>query len=178
MISLLKELDIKIIECVNSRCRNKTLDKLMKFITALGNLGFIWIIIAGYFLSNKDSRQQGWMIISSLVLTTIVGEGILKHIVKRERPFVKLDSEDELIIAPPITYSFPSGHTGSSFAVSAVFMSTFSAMSIFVVILAILIAFSRLYLKVHYPSDVLGGGIIGLICGSIVVVVFRTMILI
>lgn len=173
MGSLLRKLDRRIIEIINDKCRNKTLDKLMRLITSLGNLGFVWLIVAIFFLVKKELRLDGLMIISALVLTTIVGEGVIKHIVRRERPFVKLDMEDELVIAPPITYSFPSGHTGSSFAVLAVFMTQIRIMSLPVAILASLIAFSRIYLKVHYPSDVVGGGVIGFLCGISVVGLFQ-----
>ena len=69
------------------------------------------------------------------------------------------------MITKPITYSFPSGHTASSFAALAVFMQMNSKIGLIISPIATLIAFSRLYLKVHYPSDVLFGGILGLTCG-------------
>ncbi len=172
MISLLEKYDFKIIRYINSHLSNRILDKLMKWITALGNLGLIWIVISIFLISKKDLRQEGLMVIAALILTAIVGECIIKHIVKRKRPFVIIGSEDDLLIGTPRTYSFPSGHTASSFAVSSVFINTDNNITVFIVIIATLIALSRLYLNVHYPSDIIGGGILGFLCGSIIVFLF------
>ena len=111
------------------------------------------------------------MILTALIITTIIGEGIIKKIVRRKRPFYDEDDK-ELLISKPITHSFPSGHTASSFAVATVFIKTDNAASLGIILLAGLIAFSRVYLGVHYPSDVIGGGIIGVLCGSITVIIF------
>ena len=143
----------------------------MPIITSVGNLGIIWIVISVLLMTKKDYRVLGQTILIALVITTIIGEGIIKNIVKRKRPFYG-DDDKELLISRPITYSFPSGHTASSFAVAAVFIKTDNAASLEIILLACLIAFSRIYLGVHYPSDVIGGGIIGVLCGSITVIIF------
>ena len=143
----------------------------MPIITSAGNLGIIWIVISVLLMTKKDYRVLGQTILIALVITTIIGEGIIKNIVKRKRPFYG-DDDKELLISRPITYSFPSGHTASSFAVAAVFIKTDNAASLEIILLACLIAFSRIYLGVHYPSDVIGGGIIGALCGLITVILF------
>lgn len=130
-------------------------------------------MISVLLITKKDYRVLGQTILIALVITTIIGEGIIKNIVKRKRPFYG-DDDKELLISRPITYSFPSGHTASSFAVATVFIKTDNAASLEIMLLACLIAFSRIYLGVHYPSDVIGGGIIGTLCGLITVMLFMS----
>ena len=171
MIEIFKKVDNTILRWINVKFRNKTFDKIMPIITSAGNLGIIWIVISVLLITKKDYRVLGQTILIALVITTIIGEGIIKNIVKRKRPFYG-DDDKELLISRPITYSFPSGHTASSFAVATVFIKTDNAASLEIMLLACLIAFSRIYLGVHYPSDVIGGGIIGTLCGLITVILF------
>lgn len=167
MIEYLKHIDTKVLDYIESYCKNKTFDKIMPIITSLGNLGVIWFIISILLICKIDYRIMGVMVILSLILTTIIGEGIIKNIVKRKRPF--FNNSEELLITKPITYSFPSGHTASSFAALAVFMQMNGKIGLIISPIATLIAFSRLYLKVHYPSDVLFGVILGFTCGFSIV---------
>ena len=171
MVEIFKKVDNTILRWINVKFRNKTFDKIMPIITSAGNLGIIWIVISVLLMTKKDYRVLGQTILIALVITTIIGEGTIKNIVKRKRPFYG-DDDKELLISRPITYSFPSGHTASSFAVAAVFIKTDNAASLEIILLACLIAFSRIYLGVHYPSDVIGGGIIGALCGLITVILF------
>lgn len=173
MIEIFKKVDNTILRWINVKFRNKTFDKIMPIITSAGNLGIIWIVISVLLITKKDYRVLGQTILIALVITTIIGEGIIKNIVKRKRPFYGNDDK-ELLISRPITYSFPSGHTASSFAVATVFIKTDNAASLEIMLLACLIAFSRIYLGVHYPSDVIGGGIIGTLCGLITVMLFMS----
>ena len=173
MIEIFKKVDNTILRWINVKFRNKTFDKIMPIITSAGNLGIIWIVISVLLITKKDYRVLGQTILIALVITTIIGEGIIKNIVKRKRPFYG-DDDEELLISRPITYSFPSGHTASSFAVATVFIKTDNAASLEIILLACLIAFSRIYLGVHYPSDVIGGGIIGTLCGLITVMLFMS----
>lgn len=172
MIRYFRNLDSKALNYINKRCRSKTLDKVMPLITALGNLGIIWFLISFLLISKVDYRIIGVMLILALVLTTIIGEGVIKHIVRRKRPVVY---EEELLINKPITYSFPSGHTASSFAALAVLVQMNGKLGIIVSPIATLIAFSRLYLKVHYLTDVIFGIILGTICGFVVVSVLGNL---
>ncbi|SHK25893.1 undecaprenyl-diphosphatase [Clostridium cavendishii DSM 21758] len=166
MIDYFKKIDMKFSKYINENLRSYLLDKIMRIITRLGDLGFVWIIIGTICILKKTYKVEGNMILSALVVSTILGEGIIKHTVKRERPSAV--EEEELIISKPKTYSFPSGHTASSFAVVGILIATGSRLKIYALILAILIAFSRIYLNVHYLSDVLSGVLLGLICSSIV----------
>ena len=167
MINFIEEQDLKVYKFINSHHRSKFMNYFMKFFTFLGNLGMLWIIFALLFILNKNLRKEGITLICSLVLTTMLGEGLLKHIVRRKRPFIKLNTIDTLIIRPPTSYSFPSGHTASSFAAAAVFIAIDSRISALIILIASLIAFSRLYLNVHYFSDIVAGAFLGIFCGTL-----------
>lgn len=166
-LDIIQKWDEEILYLINKHCKNRILDKVMPFVTALGNLGMIWIILAILMMRKADYRKIGIIVLVTLAFTTFMGEGIIKHIVKRKRPFIGKKNK-ELLIKEPSSFSFPSGHTASSFAVAVVFLKSNSNISTVIVLIALSIAFSRLYLKVHYPSDVIGGIILGLICGGII----------
>ena len=166
-LNIIQKWDEDILYLINKHCKSKFLDKVMPFVTTLGDLGMIWIILAVLMIGKADYRKTGVTVLVTLVFTTIMGEGILKHIVKRKRPFIGKENK-ELLIKEPSSFSFPSGHTSSSFAVAVVFLRSNSNISTIIVLIALAIAFSRMYLKVHYPSDIVGGMILGTICGGII----------
>jgi undecaprenyl-diphosphatase len=176
MITYLQNIDIKILNLFNKRFRYTLLDKIMPMITALGNGGLVWIIISIWLIKNENYKIQGYMVIASLIVTTIIGEGIIKHIIKRTRPFVNMKLK-KLLISTPISYSFPSGHTASSFAAAGIFFTIDFKISILVVILASLIAFSRIYLNVHYLTDEVTGVILGLLCSKMVIALFHSEVI-
>ena len=167
MIKFFKIIDNKGLKYISEKCKNRTFDRIMPIITMMGNLGVIWLIISILMLLKVEDRIIGISVILALILTTIIGEGIIKHIVRRNRPFQ--NHEDELLINKPITYSFPSGHTASSFAALAVFLQMNGKLGLIMSPIATLIAFSRIYLKVHYPTDVIFGIVLGITCGVSVV---------
>lgn len=142
------------------------LDNFFVFITRLGDKGLIWIVLAGILLIKKDTRKYGIMIGAVLLVNLIIGEGILKHLFNRARPFTV--GEFNLLIEAPSTSSFPSGHTASSFAVLGTFIFYIKKYVFPVGVLAVLISFSRLYLQVHYLTDVLAGAILGLFVAYII----------
>lgn len=146
---------------------NPILDSFFVFITRLADSGFIWIILSTILIINKKTRKYGFMLGIVLIVNLIVGEGILKHIFDRQRPFV--EGGFSLLIENPVTSSFPSGHTASSFAVLGVFIFYVKKHVIPIGILATLIGVSRLYLQVHYPTDVIAGALIGLTVAYLVV---------
>ena len=152
--------------------KNRFIDKLMIAVTLSGELGIIWIIISFFLFSRTKYTKEAIMVLLAIALASILGEGIIKHIVKRKRPFIK-NNIRKLLISQPGTYSFPSGHTASSFAAATVFIRTDMRLTYLIVVIAILISFSRLYLRVHYLSDVIGGIILGVFSGTIVVMIFK-----
>lgn len=160
--------DNYILHGINKYLKNKYLDKIMPIITSLGNMGMIWIIFAGVLLMNQKYRVIGNSVILALMVSTTVGEGIVKHIVKRNRPF-----DSWCLIQKPMTYSFPSGHTFSSFAAAEILSMYFDGYKMVFIGLAFLIAFSRLYLNVHYPTDVICGIIMGILCSKMIWIVIQ-----
>ena len=141
------------------KIRTPLLDIFMSNITKLGNAGIVWILLTIVLLLIPKTRKSG--------LILILCNGILKPLIARIRPF-DVNSAIQLIVAKPHDYSFPSGHTAASFtAVMALYLAGEKKLWKIALVLAVLIAFSRLYLYVHYPTDVLGGIITGAIAGYI-----------
>lgn len=171
MITYIQKFDDRILNAINKYCRNHVLDKIMPVITNLGNLGIVWVIISIFLLRTKTYKEVGIMILSGITLSTIFSEGIIKHIVHRPRPCEVIQFED-LLIQKPLSYSFPSGHTASSFTAAGIFDIMIRQYRPYVMVLAVLIAFSRIYLCVHYPSDIFAGIILGLICSVIIISIF------
>ena len=140
---------------------NPVLDACMRFVTCLGDGGIMWIILGLVMCFIKKYRRAGATVLLALLMMLVIGNVTLKPLIARIRPYEFADHVS-LIIAAPDDFSFPSGHTFASFA---------SAVSIFMfhkkegcisLILASVIAFSRLYLYVHYPTDILAGIVLGI----------------
>ncbi len=148
--------------------RTSLLNKIMILITTVGNHGYIWFVFAAPFLVMNRWRITGFTILVALCFTWLGGEVTIKHIVGRVRPCNK-SFEEYLLIENPPHYSFPSGHSSSSFAVSVVMFFMCQQLFIPVFIFAALMAFSRMYLLVHYPTDVIAGALFGVICGCVAV---------
>ncbi len=136
------------------------LDKFMVIITTLGDEGIIWIAVAILMLCFKKYRVCGIGMAISLILMLLTGNIFLKHLFMRERP-CWIDTTVELLIASPSSYSFPSGHTFSSFVSAVTIFLHHKKEGIAALVLAALISFSRMYLFVHFPTDVLASIILG-----------------
>ena len=137
----------------------------MSNITKLGNAGIVWILLTIVLLLIPKTRKSGLILASALIVDLILCNGILKPLIARIRPF-DVNSAIQLIVAKPHDYSFPSGHTAASFtAVMALYLAGEKKMWKAALVLAVLIALSRLYLYVHYPTDIIGGVIFGSLSG-------------
>ena len=136
-------------------------------ITKLGDAGIIWILLALSLLIFPKMRKYGLAMLAGLCIDVVLCNGILKNLVGRTRP-CDVNTAVQLLISRPTDYSFPSGHTAASFtAVAALYFSGDKVIWKSALILAILIAFSRMYLYVHYPTDILGGIIVGIFAGFV-----------
>lgn len=148
------------------------LDKIMIFLSTIGEAGAFWILVAVVLLFFKKTRKCGLQMAIAMLLTFIVGNLILKNAIHRPRP-CWINEEIELIVRSPKDYSFPSGHTMNGIVASLTIFFNNKKYGIAAIILALLIAFSRLYNYVHFPTDILGGLAIGVICAIIVEYIFR-----
>ena len=143
------------------------LDKILAFITSLGNAGIIWIVLAVVLLILSKTRKTGIIVAAALLMDLILCNLILKNLVARVRPY-DVNTAIAILIKKPLDFSFPSGHTAASFAaMTALFLAKMKKAWIAALVLAVLIAFSRLYFYVHYPTDVLGGAVVGILSGII-----------
>lgn len=141
------------------------LDKIMVFITRLGDAGIIWIVLSIVLLLIPKTRKSGAVMVAALVVDVVLCNIVLKNLVARTRPY-DVNTGVHLLVEKLHDYSFPSGHTAASFAsVTALYLAGEKKLWKFALVLACLIAISRLYLCVHYPTDVLGGILFGVISG-------------
>lgn len=162
----MNEFELIILDFIREHLACPFLDAVMPVITSLANGGIIWIIAAILLLFFKKTRKTGFSVALALIIGLIIGNLILKNLVGRIRPY-DLNADVELLVSRLSDYSFPSGHTLASFETASVLMIRDKKLGIPSLILATLIAFSRLYLYVHYPTDVLAGIILGVLIGFI-----------
>ena len=164
--NFIKRIDEKIINNVY-RIQRPLFSKFLIPLTRIGSMGFVWVLIALPMLISDSLRITGIKVILAVLLTGFLGEGLIKHVAKRKRPSKYIEEKD-MLIRKPITYSFPSGHTSASVSSAIIISSACPKLSIPVYALAFLVSFSRLYFKVHYPSDIFAGAILGLILAYVV----------
>lgn len=139
--------------------KSDVMDFLMKWISCLGNSGAIWIVAALVMLATKKYRRCGVFVGIGLLLGLLLGNVILKNIIARPRPCWLVENV-QMLVEMPMDFSFPSGHTLSSFIAAFVMLRRDKRIGFFAFVLASLIAFSRIYLFVHFPTDILGALII------------------
>lgn len=164
MFEMFLTYDWAILHWIQDTLTSPTLDFLMPKITGLGNGGLIWILVALILIARKGYRRDGFILLIGLLIGLIVGNLFLKNLIVRQRPSW-IDTLVKLLISNPRDYSFPSGHTLSSVIAATILTTTNKKFGYVAIPLAFLISFSRLYLYVHFPSDVLGASIIGFIIG-------------
>ncbi len=161
-----EKMEIEILDFIQT-LRTPFGDWFFPLVTKLGNAGIIWIILALILLIIPKTRKYGAIVAIALIADLILCNGILKNLVARTRPF-DVNTAVELLIKKPTDYSFPSGHTAAAFAaVTGLFLTKQKKLWIPSLVLALILAFSRLYLYVHYPTDILGGMVVGIISGCI-----------
>ena len=139
------------------------LDRIMIFLSMIAEHGEVWILIAVILICFKKTRRCGVTMGLALLIMLISGNLMLKNIFARSRPF-NVDQTVHMLIEKPMSYSFPSGHTFSSFAEAFTIWRYNKTAGAAALVLASGIAFSRMYLFVHYPTDILGG----ILCGYVV----------
>lgn len=168
MIETIQTIDWAILRGIRSQLGCPALDFWMPKITMLGNGGILWLFSAFVLLANRKNRRWGGILLLGLALGFAVGNLWLKPMVARARPSW-LDPGVMLLIPPMTDYSFPSGHTMASFMAATVLARWNRRLAVPAYLLAGLIAFSRMYLYVHFPSDVLAGAVLGVALGQLAI---------
>ena len=158
------EFDIAVLNFIREHISCSFLDAIVPPISFLGNGGWIFILAAVIMLFFRSTRKTGLMTGAALICGLIVCNLALKPLVARIRPFDLVKGID-VIIKKPHDYSFPSGHTTAAFELATVWMMRDRRFGIPALVFAFAMAFTRLYLYVHYPTDVIGGMAVGILCG-------------
>lgn len=166
MFTALSPLELPVLLWFQNVLRNPFTDPIVSFFTHLGDAGALFIVLTALLLCFPKTRRAGFAAACALVFSLLFTNVILKHLFARPRPWV-----DCAVLIPLVAEhdpnSFPSGHTSAAFAFAMASLREFPKrwMKITVVVLAVLMALSRLYVGVHYPSDVLVGFVVGDLAG-------------
>jgi undecaprenyl-diphosphatase len=163
MIARIYNWDFAILDAIRANCQLPIFDNIAIFLGKVGEAGLIWIALAIILLISKKTRRTGVTILIGLVLYLVLGDVLLKKLVARPRPFQIRDVG--IIVNPPTGYSFPSGHTFSAFVGATVLSVQLKGWWRLAYLYAILVGLSRLYLYVHFPTDVVAGAVLGILVG-------------
>lgn len=148
-------------------------DGFWVFITHLGDGGYLWILIGIALLFFKKTRPVGISVLLALLINLFITNIGLKNMIARPRPF-NVNPELVTLIKHPSSFSFPSGHTSGSLTAAMVLYHLMpKKIGVPAVALATMIAFSRMYIGVHYPTDVLGGIAVAVVASTVAIVVVR-----
>ena len=157
-------IEFAILDWIQAHLRCGFLDAVLPLITRTADHGELWIILALVLLAIRSQRKYGAAVACGLVLDLVSCNLLLKPLVGRIRPFA-VHAAVELLVNAPLDASFPSGHTAASFAAVFALKAAGSPLWKPALAVAVVIAFSRLYLYVHWPSDVLAGALLGAAVG-------------
>ena len=163
---VLFKFDFQILFFIRDYIRNPFLNVVVPFYTTLGDDGIIWIALGLIMLIPPKTRKCGIMVLAALLVMVVFNNLLLKNIIARARPFATYPELIENLIGVihvPSSYSFPSGHTVSAMAVAFTVLTQHKKLGSIVLVFATLMGLSRLYVGVHFPTDVYGGMIVGAI---------------
>lgn len=165
--------------------QNDFLDAVLVGITTLGNAGAIFIVLGLGLFITKKYRKAGFAVIVALLVMLICNDLFLKELFARPRPFNLFDSDPQKyaewgkayiypeLVNKPSSYSFPSGHTSSAFAAAIALLWQNRKWGVPVTIFAALMGFSRIYVEVHYCTDVIAGVVSGAVCALVAVLIVK-----
>ena len=170
---MLNQFESEILVFIQEHLRFEWLNDIVVFITHFGDGGLFWILMCVFLLLMKSTRKAGLTSAVSISLGALCTNVCLKNLVHRTRPYF-VNENLNILIDFPSDFSFPSGHTCASFAVATVMLIMLPGKyGIPAIIFASLIALSRLYLGVHYPTDILGGLVVGVSAAFIAIALVK-----
>jgi undecaprenyl-diphosphatase len=172
MQSRFQKYEFRALDWIYENLRSRKADRIMHFVSVTGNLGVIWLAAALTLYITRVSPEASFCILGALFCSALLVNMVLKKLTHRTRPFI-LKEDRETLISPPCDFSFPSGHTFSSFAAATAIFLNAPRLGILALIYASGIAFSRLYLYVHFLSDVLCSAVFGVATGMMVCYLFN-----
>lgn len=174
-------IDFSILDFIYNNIRCDFLDPIMAGISFFADKGIGWIILGLILLIPRKTRPAAACALAAMIVGLLCGELVIKHLIPRERPFIVYEAYHNspipfvLNTGKPTGSSFPSGHTVCSFAAAVCFFKINKPVGFAALVFALLVGFSRLYNYVHFPSDVLGGMILGIAAGLVMMLIFRKL---
>ena len=164
----LKHMDYSLLNWIQAHFKTKKMDRVMLFFTRLGDGGVIWIIYAVLFALFADMRKTSAKLFLAVLSCAVLGNLFIKPLFRRTRPCNR-DESLPVLLKRPTDSSFPSCHTMTSFAAVVAISQAGGLLGFSSLLFASMISLSRMYLLVHYPSDVLIGAVMGIAAGSLFV---------
>jgi len=160
----IQNIDFSILNWIQETLRCGFLDSFNVILSYVTTSGIIWILAGIIMLFFRKTRAVGIILLAALATVFLTGDVLLKHIVNRPRPFT-VNTDIVLLLKAPSGASFPSTHSGLAAAATTVLLAKKRTLGIIALVLTACIAFSRLYLYFHFPTDVLCGLLLGMLCG-------------
>lgn len=168
----LNQFEIGILDFIQNTFSCKFLDYFFIAVTSLSNKGIFWIILAVVLLCFKKTRKTGICLGTVLIIGEILGNQILKNLFERPRPYT-VNPDANVIIEKLSSFSFPSGHSRCAVECAVVIFANNKKWGIAAIVLAVLTCVSRMYLYMHYPTDVLAGAVLGVIDGLLAIFIVK-----
>ena len=176
MLNMIQSLDGEILLWIQEFVRMEWLNPIVKVFTSLGNGGIVWIVLTIAMLCWKPTRKYGVASGIALLLSLLFTNLGLKPLISRTRPYYTVEGLIPLVTSSDLN-SFPSGHTSAAFAAGLAWARVLPKkwMRVTAVVQAFLMGLSRLYVGVHYPTDVLVGAIVGTVCAVLAILVLKAV---
>ncbi len=177
MIDFLYSIDVAVFHFINGTLANPITDKLMPFITDVKNW-YLTYVLLWFIILFKGGKYRVGLAIGMILLVVVsdqISSTLLKHLFERPRPCKVLENV-RLLVGCTDSYSFPSSHAVNNFAAAMFFSYFYKHLKWILFSVASLMALSRIFVGVHYPSDVIGGALIGLVIGYVLAVSYNIVL--